>query len=176
MSLVTADVIGLVHLPVPAGWGWITLPFQRAFAASGVWADSLVAVPVWLLGVFWALILTAFGALLIVMISRRRKLEVAVPTITKAEIFGLRWRWNYDEGEIRNVTCHCPKCDREVKAKSETRHGFLHLISYACECRKWRSKSFQCSEAQMMERVCQAIQAKTTVQPVAINRRRSATS
>jgi hypothetical protein len=176
MSILTAAAIGLVHFLVPGSWGSITFPFQRAFAASGAWADSLVAVPVWLLGVFWAIILTAVGALVIVMIGRRRKLEVEVPTITKAEIFGLRWRWNYQEGAICDVTSYCPKCDREVRARNETRHGFLHLISYACECRKWRSKSFQCSQAQMIERVCQAIQEKTTVQPVAIDRRRRAAS
>lgn len=148
--------------------------YMRAFAAIGAWPDSLVAVPLWLVGLFWALIVTAVGALLIVMIRRRRRLEVEVPTITKAEIFGLRWRWNYHEGAICGVTCHCPKCEGEVKARSETRHGFLHLISYACECRKWRSKSFQCSQEQMMQRVCQAIQEQTALQPVATNHRRCA--
>jgi hypothetical protein len=136
------------------------------------WADSLVAIPIWLLGVFWALILTALGALVIIRLNRRQKIEVEVPTITKAEIFGLHWRWSFREGAVCDVASYCPKCSREVKARSETRHGFLNLISYACECRKWRSKSFHCSQTEMMERVGRAIEEKTKVQPAAATARK----
>jgi hypothetical protein len=175
-GLAVVGIIGLVHVCVPGGWGWILTPFRRAAVAGGAWAESLVAVPVWLLCFLWALILTALGAVLLVMVSRRRKLDVELPAITKAEIFGLRWRWNYREGAITDLVSYCPKCEREVIARSETRHGFLHLISYACECRKWRSKSFHCSQEQMNERVCQAIREKISAQPIAADRRRCAAS
>src|SRR5215207_7436198 len=101
--------IVLVHFLVPGGWGWIFSPLRRAAAAGGTWAEALVSVPVWVLCVLWALILTALGAAILMVLSRRRKVDVAIPSIIKAAIFGLRWRWKYREGELVDLTCHCPK-------------------------------------------------------------------
>ena len=162
--------IGILSALVPGGW----VGSFRIMAVGGSWADSFVAVPVWLLCVLWMMILTAVGAVLLVLMNRRRKLEVATPTLTKADILGLRWRWNYQDGVICDLQSYCPKCDRPVSPRSEKRHGYLQLISYQCECRKWRSKSFQCSQEQFYDQVCRAIQEKTSIPPAAINRGRCA--
>jgi hypothetical protein len=166
--------VGLAHALVPGGWGGIFKPLGRMMAAGGSWADSFVAVPVWVLCLLWALILTAVGAVLLLIVNRRRKLEVQNPTITKADILGLRWRWNYQDGAICDLQSHCPKCDRPVSPRSEKRHGFLQLISFQCECRKWQSKSYQCSHEQLVERVCGAIQEQNANRSGALPRGRCA--
>jgi hypothetical protein len=88
----------------------------------------------------------------------RRKPAIGDEFPTTAEIFGIRWRWTNQEGEMRDVVPYCPRCDVPAVPVVETRHGFLHLVSYKCECRKWRSKSFQCSQEKFIERVCRTIQ------------------
>lgn len=148
---------------------------RRALSSGVSWSESFVAVPFWVLGVLWALMLTALGAALLVAIHRRRSVVVESPALTKAEIFGLRWRWSYEAGVISELASYCPKCDRPVSPRSENRHGFLHLVSYQCVCRKWRSKSFQCSQAEMIDRVKQAIAQKTAT-AAASHRRQHATS
>lgn len=132
--------------------------FGRAPIASGAWAGSLVSVPVWLLGVVLALLAIAVGVAAVAALRRRRKGSAETAPSTKAEIFGIRWRWKYQEDDIRDITSYCPMCDIEVRPREETRHGFLHLISYECDCGKWRSKSFQCSHVALIEQVCRTIQ------------------
>jgi hypothetical protein len=147
---------------------------QQASAPAGNVVDVVVAVPLWLLVVLWIVVLTAIGAALLIVINRRRSIVPETPGVTKADIFGLRWRWSYDGGVMCGLKAHCPKCDQPVSAKAENRHGFLHLISYQCACRKWRSKSFQCSEAQMLDRVTQAIAKQTAAANVSLRARAAA--
>jgi hypothetical protein len=163
-----------VQARVPGDLSGLARPLGEMLASSGSWADSFVAVPVWVLCLLWALILTAVGAVLLLIVNRRRKLEVQNPTITKADILGLRWRWNYQDGAICDLQSHCPKCDRPVSPRSEKRHGFLQLISFQCECRKWQSKSYQCSHEQLVERVCGAIQEQNANRSGALPRGRCA--
>jgi hypothetical protein len=165
---------GPVQAQVSGGWSGLAGPLGEMLASSGSWAGSFVAVPVWVLCLLWALILTAVGAVLLLIVNRRRKLEVQNPTITKADILGLRWRWNYQDGAICDLQSHCPKCDRPVSPRSEKRHGFLQLISFQCECRKWQSKSYQCSHEQLVERVCGAIQEQNANRSGALPRGRCA--
>lgn len=140
------------------GSAWAFAPFQGTAVASGAWTGSLLSLPVWLLGAVSVLIVTAFGAGVFVASARRQRRGTNTPPLTKAEVFGIRWRWNYDAGDIRDLTSYCPKCDMNVRPKEETRHGFLRLISYRCECGKWQSKSFQCSQVEMINRVQRTIQ------------------
>lgn len=122
------------------------------------WADAMVSVPVWLIVVFSALALTVVGAATLVAWKCLRKPDAGIERPTTAQIFGIRWRWSYDQGTIREIAAFCPKCDQPVGPTAEARHGFLHLISYKCSCGKWRSKSFQCSQEDFIDRVCHTIQ------------------
>jgi hypothetical protein len=168
IGLVAAAALGLVQFLVPGGWGWVFMPFRRAASAAGAWAASLVSVPVWLLCIVTALTVAAVCAVAFVAWTRLRKRAVEIAPLTTAEIFGIRWRWNYDEGEIRDITSYCPKCDLEVQPTNETRHGFLHLISYQCRCRKWQSKSFQCSQDDMIDRVYHTIKQQIRKRAAAV--------
>lgn len=170
VSLMVAVAALVVHFACPGGWAGVLATTSRLMSA-----ESFVAIPVWLLSVLWVAILTALGAALLLAIHRRQSIVVESPTVTKADIFGLRWRWNYDAGVISELTSYCPKCDQPVSARSENRHGYLQLISYQCDCRKWRSKSFQCSQAEMIDRVKHVIAQKTAT-PAAGQRRGQATS
>lgn len=162
LAVVVPRAAGLSHFGFSGG---MFAAARGATAFSFQWVESLVAVPVWALGLIWAAILTALGAALLFAFNRRRSIVLETPALTKAEVFGLRWRWSYDAGVITELASYCPECDREVSAKTENRHGFLHLISYQCVCRRWRSKSFQCSQAEMLDRVTQAIAQKSAKSP-----------
>jgi hypothetical protein len=121
------------------------------------WAGAMVSVPVWLIVVFSALALTVVGAATVVAYRLLRKPDAGIERPTTAQIFGIRWRWTYDQGNIHEIAAFCPKCDRPVGPTAEARHGFLRLISYKCSCGKWRSKSFQCSQEDFIARVCRTI-------------------
>jgi hypothetical protein len=157
-GLVAAGVAALVHYFVPGGWGWALTLFGRAVTVTSTWAGALISVPVWLLGIVLALIATVLGLAGLAAFNRLRKRAPETTRITNAEIFGIRWRWNYHQGDIRDLTSYCPMCDIQVQPTEETRHGFLHLISYQCDCGRWRSKSFQCAQVDFMDRVCRTIQ------------------
>ena len=146
-----AAALGLVGLLLAVFWSEVRTGFHRTTDAS------VISVPVWLLYIMAAIAVMTLGAIAVVFfrILQKRKTEIA--PVTTAEVLGIRWRWTYQDGEMREVTSHCPKCDRQVNPTSEKRHGFLHLISYQCECRKWRSKSFQCSQVDMVERICRTV-------------------
>jgi len=154
-GLLNAAVSEVDYL-VPGGWGSF-MSFRPVAAASGAWADSVVSVPVWLLCAAAVFILATLGAVAFVASVRRRKRDAEIAPLTEAEIFGIRWRWNNHEGDIRDITSYCPECDLEVRPTKETRHNFLNLISYQCACGKWRSKSFQCSDVDMIDRVYRTI-------------------
>ena len=157
-GLAATVILALGHYLVPGGWEGVIAFFRRTVAPIAGWAGSLVSLPIWLLGLVFAIVLTALGVTAYFAASRFRTRAPTTAPLTNAEIFGIRWRWQYQEGDVRDLTSYCPKCDREVRPKRETRHGFLHLISYQCECRHWRSKSFQCSHREIIDRVCRAIQ------------------
>src|SRR5688572_9135559 len=136
----------------------------QAFAAPQLVAVSFldptswVSVPVWLLFALSAIAVTAIGLAAWVVSKTHRNRSVVIHSPTTAEIFGIRWRWSNAEGDIQDVTSYCPKCNLEVAATAETRHGVIRLISYKCPCGKWRSQSFHCSKVTFIERVCGLIQ------------------
>jgi hypothetical protein len=157
-GLVATVILALGHFLVPGGWRGVLALFGQVAGAIATWASAIVTVPVWWLVLVSAMILTAVGIAVYVASTRPRKHAPTTAPCTKAEIFGIRWRWNYQEGDVRDLTSYCPKCDRQVRPIGETRHGFLNLISYQCECRHWRSKSFHCSQREIIDRVCRTIQ------------------
>ncbi len=170
LSVVFLAGIGLLFFMLRGGSPQAPSPAQGNAMSVG----AVVAVPLWLLVLLWTVVLTAIGAALLVGINRRRADVPETPGVTKADIFGLRWRWSYDGGVMCGLKAHCPKCDQPVAAKPENRHGFLQLISYQCACGKWRSKSFQCSQAQMLDRVSQAITKQTAAANVSARTRAAA--
>jgi hypothetical protein len=163
LSAVFVAGIGLLYFMLRGGPQQVSVPARNVMSV-----DAVVAVPLWLLVVLWMMVLTAIGAALLMVIHRRRSIVPETPGVTKAEIFGMRWRWTYDGGVMSGLKAHCPKCDQPVSARVENRHGFLHLISYQCVCRKWHSKSFQCSEAQMLDRVSEAIAKQAAAANVSV--------
>ena len=118
------------------------------------------AVPLWLLVVVSLIAVGAVYAAASMAYSRRRKRAAPIAFSTTAEILGVRWRWRYREGNIRDIAPFCPKCDVQVRPAEETRHGFLHLISYRCQCGRWRSQSFQCSHAQLINQIHRTVQSR----------------
>jgi uncharacterized membrane protein len=78
-----------VHYFVAGGWGWAFASFRRDATASGARVGSVVTVPVWLLCVVAALILTALGVAAFVASARLRKRKAQVAPLTKAEILGI---------------------------------------------------------------------------------------
>ena len=166
--LIAVIFLGSVHYFAPGGWSWISVWLQQFASATSGWAGSLVTVPVWLLCTISTILVLALVAGAWAVAKRLGKHGAEPrPAITSAEIFGIRWRWNYHEGDIRDIASFCPECDRQVQPKEETRHGFLRLISYQCECGRWRSKSFHCSTVDFVDRVqrtiAQEIRRETTV-------------
>jgi hypothetical protein len=157
-GLAATVILALGHSLVPGGWGGVFTFFSRTTAPIADWAGSLVSLPIWVLGLVFAVLLTALGVAGYVASTRFRTRAPGKAPLTKAEIFGIRWRWDYREGDVHDLTSYCPKCDRQVRPTEETRHGFLHLISYQCACGHWRSKSFQCSRTEIIKRVCRTIQ------------------
>jgi hypothetical protein len=151
-------ILALGYFFVPEGWGGMFTFFKRAVAPIVGWAGTIVTVPVWWLVLVSGLMVMILGTAAYIASTRSRKHASATARLTKADIFGIRWRWQYEDGDVRNLASFCPKCDRPVHPKTETRHGFLRLISYQCECRHWQSKSFQCSQTEIIDRVCRTIQ------------------
>jgi hypothetical protein len=157
-GLAAVVILALGHFCVAEGWAGVFAFFRRTAAALAAWGGTSVTVSVWWLALVSALILTALGTAVLFASGRLRKRTPASAGLAKTEIFGIRWRWEYQEGNVRDLRSYCPKCDRQVGPKGETRHGFLHLISYQCECGHWRSKSFQCSQTEIIDRVRRTIQ------------------
>jgi hypothetical protein len=158
-AIATAIVgLGLVHVLVRGDWPSVIMAIREVATASATWIGGSVTAPLWLLGILCAVAMIAIGAGLSLWWKSRRKIEPDTARLTTAVVFGIRWRWSYREGEMCDLVSFCPKCDLQVLPKTESRHGFLHLISYSCVCRKWRSRSFQCSQANFVERVCRAIE------------------
>jgi hypothetical protein len=129
------------------------------------WSNASVSVPVWLIVNLSAITLITVCAAAVVAYKFLRKTEPGIESPATAQIFGIRWRWTNHEGDIRDITSFCPKCDQPVTPTMEARHGFIHLLSYKCRCGKWRSKSFHCSQSDFIERVCRAIQRPGAEKP-----------
>ena len=157
-GLAATVILALGHFLVPDGWSGVFAFLRRTAAQVVSGADALISVPVWWLALIAALFLSALGTAAYVISRKPRKHATGSEPATDAEILGIRWRWHYQQGDVRNLTSYCPKCDRQVRPRTETRHGFLNLISYPCECGHWRSKSFQCSHREIIDRVCRTIQ------------------
>jgi hypothetical protein len=122
---------------------------------------TMVAVPLWVFAAAAALIVTAIAIAIYLATSRRSVPSPGQPPATCAEILGIRWRWKNEAGDVSEISSFCPRCDRPIQPKEETRHGFLHLISFECDCRKWRSKSFQCSHSDFIDRIHATIQQQS---------------
>ena len=111
------------------------------------------AVPLWMFIAVAAMAVSAIVAAGWFALSNRRKRESSIARPTTGDVLGVRWRWHYRDGDIRDITPFCPRCDSQVSAMEETRHGYLHLISFRCTCRRWQSQSFQCSHDQLVKQV-----------------------
>jgi hypothetical protein len=151
-------VLGLVQVLGHGGWAAVAATTHDAATAGLTWIGGSVTTPLWLIGLLWALAVTSIGVGLSLWWKARRKCELPVARPTTALIFGIRWRWNYRDGQICDLLSFCPKCDLQVVPKTEARHGFLNLISFSCACRKWKCRSFHCSQANFVERVCRSIE------------------
>jgi hypothetical protein len=110
-------------------------------------------VPLWLLLVVTAIAVSGIIAAGSLAFRARGKGEPSITLPTTADVLGVRWRWQYRNGDIRDITPFCPRCDGQVSPIEETRHGYIHLISFRCSCSRWQSQSFQCSHEQLMKRV-----------------------
>jgi hypothetical protein len=151
--LLALAVIAAVHVFFPGRWGAVYTRSAELMTAGFAWLDSLGSVPLWSLFVIMGAAIFAVHAVAARARARGRTVSSDLTAITTAEVFGIKWRWKNHEGAIRDLASFCLKCDRPVQPASETRHGFLRLISYSCECGAWRSQSFQCSEVEFMKRV-----------------------
>lgn len=165
-GVMAAMLLGVGLCFLPGGFDWIRMTLRRVATGSVDWASASVATPLWLLALLALIVLSAVYAAASILNRGREKRGAETELVKSGEIFGLRWRWNYRDGEICDLASFCPKCDQPVLPKAETRHGFLRLIAYQCACRQWRSQSFQCSETVFTDRVCRAIRQKAWKKPV----------
>jgi RNase P subunit RPR2 len=55
---------------------------------------------------------------------------------TKDFIYGAKWKWKWQKGEITNLQCYCPKCDTVLvydDTSSYTRYTDLPKTDFICE-------------------------------------------
>ena len=174
-ALIAAVITALGHFLLPGGWRVIFASLGETAAGSLAWASTAITVPAWLIAFLVAVVLVTAGAAMLFARTRREEPAAEVPLPTTADVFGVRWRWSYHEGSMHDLRAFCPKCNQPVHPIEEKRHGFLQLISFQCECRKWRSRSFQCSTDALLDRVCHAVQQDLRKRPVRTGTQRAAT-
>ena len=160
-GLIAVAAIVLVQCLVTGGWAALFSRVSRVISANLAWTASSISVPTGLIIIGVSIAGTAVCTAISIAFRRRSPPAEGIESREFAEIFGIRWHWISCGRDIRELVASCPKCDGKVSPTSETRHGFIRLISYKCDCRAWRSQSFQCSEADLTERVCRTIRKQT---------------
>jgi hypothetical protein len=160
-GLIAVTAIALVQCLVTGGWAALFSRVFRVISANLAWTASSISVPTWL--IITGVLIAAIAVCTVVSIAFRRRSRPAAGIESRefAKIFGIRWHWISCGRDIRELVASCPKCDGKVSPTSETRHGFIRLISYKCDCGAWRSQSFQCSEVDLIERVCRTIRKQS---------------
>ena len=59
--------------------------------------------------------------------------DAALQAYTEDNFFGLRWRWNYGNGQLSTLTTYCPHCDYQVFPANASAYRAIDRIQFHCD-------------------------------------------
>ncbi len=131
---VIATVVGGVFLWI-LGAFWASIKpviswfWEKAQAFAGLFGDTYSA-PGWALAILGLLALVTVIRAVVALRS-----NYAAPHLSYIEdtLFGIKWRWSWEGGDISNLWCFCPACDSELVYDDRVRSPEGPPVLFICE-------------------------------------------